>query len=65
MWYCPLGFFLAVTIGWLTSWITRWIFQEDQIEIDPSLFSPIVANRVKKRQEKMKEFRNTLEFNKN
>jgi len=63
MWYCPLGFFLAIAVGWLTSWITRWIFKEDQIEVDPSLFSPIVANRVQKRQKKMKEFRsNALRF---
>jgi len=68
MWYCPLGFFLTVAIGWLTSWITRLIFKKDQIEVNPSLFSPIVANRIQKRQRtyKMKEFRNnTLRFNKN
>ncbi|KAH0948285.1 hypothetical protein HN011_011329 [Eciton burchellii] len=63
MWYCPLGFLLTIAVGWLTSWITRWIFKEDQIEVDPSLFSPIVANRVQKRQKKMKEFRtNALRF---
>ncbi|RLU26334.1 hypothetical protein DMN91_000128 [Ooceraea biroi] len=64
MWYCPLGFIFAIVAGCLASWITRWIFKEDQTEVDPLLLSPIMANQVQKRRKKIDEFRNTIKFNK-
>ncbi|XP_071558736.1 putative sodium-dependent multivitamin transporter isoform X2 [Temnothorax nylanderi] len=63
MWYCPLGFLIAIITGWLVSWITRWIFRESLTEIDSVLLSPIVANRIQKRKE-MDKYRNTINFNK-
>ncbi|XP_071637386.1 putative sodium-dependent multivitamin transporter isoform X2 [Temnothorax longispinosus] len=63
MWYCPLGFLIAIITGWLVSWITRWIFRESLTEIDSVLLSPIVANRIQKRKE-MDKYRNTINLNK-
>lgn len=63
MWYCPLGFLIAIITGWIVSWITKWIFRENPIEVDTVLLSPIVASWIQKRREADKS-RNTIEFNK-
>ncbi|XP_032671555.1 putative sodium-dependent multivitamin transporter [Odontomachus brunneus] len=55
MWYCPLGFLVAVVAGWAASWAAKWIFKEDPAEIDPILLSPIVAGRVQKKRMKIDE----------
>ncbi|XP_011871331.1 PREDICTED: putative sodium-dependent multivitamin transporter isoform X1 [Vollenhovia emeryi] len=62
MWYCPLGFLLAVITGSLVSWTTGWIFRESPAEIDSALLSPIVGNRIEKRREADK-YRSTIKFN--
>ncbi|XP_047361568.1 putative sodium-dependent multivitamin transporter isoform X1 [Vespa velutina] len=49
MWYCPLGFLSSLLIGWIVSWVTRMIFKEEEILMDPQLFTPIIASRVHKR----------------
>ncbi|KAK2576668.1 hypothetical protein KPH14_005329 [Odynerus spinipes] len=51
MWYCPLGFLSTFLIGWIISWLTRIIFKEKEIALDPNLFTPIVASRIRKRLE--------------
>lgn len=61
MWYCPLGFLLAIIIGAVVSWIMKWIFRENLPEVDLALLSPIVANQIQKRREKDK-YRNTIKF---
>ncbi|XP_011642331.1 putative sodium-dependent multivitamin transporter [Pogonomyrmex barbatus] len=63
MWYCPLGFLLTIITGWIVSWITNCFLKGDLIEIDPILFSPIVAGRIQKRKEADK-YRNTITLNK-
>lgn len=64
MWYCPLGFLVTVIVGCITSWIARRIFKEKLTEVDPSLLSPIMAERVRKRREKTSEFRSTIVLDK-
>lgn len=61
MWYCPLGFLIAVVVGWATSWAARWIFKQDSTEIDPALLSPIVADRVRKKRRETDKFGSTLD----
>lgn len=63
MWYCPLGFLIAVITGWFVSWITRLIFGESLTEIDSVLLSPIIVNRIQKRKEVTKH-RNMIKLNK-
>ncbi|XP_070519938.1 putative sodium-dependent multivitamin transporter isoform X2 [Cardiocondyla obscurior] len=63
MWYCPLGFLLAIITGWLVSQSTRWILKESPNEIDSVLLCPIVANRMQKRRE-ANESRNMIVINK-
>lgn len=51
MWYCPLGFLSSFLIGLIISWLTKIIFQEKEILLDPRLFTPIVSSRIRRRQE--------------
>ncbi|KAL2737253.1 putative sodium-dependent multivitamin transporter isoform X2 [Vespula maculifrons] len=59
MWYCPLGFLSSLLIGWIVSWLTRMIFKEREIVMDPHLFTPIIASRVHKKEKREEKFMTT------
>lgn len=66
MWYGPLGFLVALIAGWITSLVARCISNEmNSTEHDSSLFSPIVAKLMQKKQKEEFEFRNMITFSKN
>ncbi|XP_051158287.1 putative sodium-dependent multivitamin transporter [Leptopilina boulardi] len=54
MWYAPLGTTLTLIIGWVFSLIIYKISatQNSSTKIDPKLFTPFVANRIRKRLNK-------------
>ncbi|XP_043265251.1 putative sodium-dependent multivitamin transporter [Colletes gigas] len=65
IWYCPLGSVISFSVGWISSWILNFIFGEESKELDPDLFTPFVASRMRKRQSKnADEFNSTIVLNK-
>lgn len=64
MWYCPIGFLLCLMVGLVVTWTWKLIFKEDSTELDPNLFSPILASRIRKRRLKTNEYRSTIVLNK-
>ncbi|XP_076633503.1 putative sodium-dependent multivitamin transporter [Colletes latitarsis] len=65
MWYCPLGSVISFSVGWISSWILNIVFGEESKELDPDLFTPIVASKMRKRQSKnANEFNSTIVLNK-
>ncbi|XP_076242296.1 putative sodium-dependent multivitamin transporter [Calliopsis andreniformis] len=51
MWYCPLGMVVTLVVGSLVSLATNRIFRKDTRELDPDLFIPMLAARIKRRRE--------------
>ena len=61
MWYCPIGSVLSFVAGWIFSWIFDRISKEERKELNPDLFTPILASIVRKRRSKnMNEFHSNL-----
>ena len=61
MWYCPLGSVLSFGVGWIFSWISNLILNEKPQDIDPNLFTPILASKLHKQQLKnSNEYHNTV-----
>lgn len=52
MWYCPIGSVLSFVAGWIFSWIFDLISKKERQELNPDLFTPILASRVRKRRSK-------------
>ncbi|XP_029048064.1 putative sodium-dependent multivitamin transporter [Osmia bicornis bicornis] len=52
MWYCPIGSVLSFVAGWIFSWLFDRISKEERKELNPDLFTPILASRVRKRRSK-------------
>ncbi|CAL7944637.1 unnamed protein product [Xylocopa violacea] len=50
MWYCPLGSLVSFLVGWLFSWISNLILREEPKDVDPELFTPILASRLRKKR---------------
>ncbi|XP_063978651.1 putative sodium-dependent multivitamin transporter [Diachasmimorpha longicaudata] len=51
MWYAPLGLLITVGLGWAASHVYRWFSSQEEMYVDPNLFFPCVARRIKERQE--------------
>lgn len=47
MWYGPLGFLITVIVGLLVSNVIQHVFKQPQSELDPNLFFPIIARRMR------------------
>lgn len=62
MWYSPLGLFITLFVGYLTSLLTRRICHKDSREPDPNLFTPLLASRIKRRREDEEKTRNSQVF---
>nr|XP_034196013.1 putative sodium-dependent multivitamin transporter [Osmia lignaria] len=61
MWYCPIGSVLSFGAGWIFSWIFDRISKEERKELNPDLFTPILASRVRKRRSKyINEFHSNI-----
>ncbi|XP_043800722.1 putative sodium-dependent multivitamin transporter isoform X1 [Apis laboriosa] len=61
MWYCPLGSVLSFGVGWIFSWISNLILNEEPQDIDPDLFTPILASKLhKKRLKNSNEYHSTV-----
>ncbi|XP_046736678.1 putative sodium-dependent multivitamin transporter [Diprion similis] len=50
MWYAPLGFIVSVVIGLAVSTLIGLLSKKTPREIDPDLFTPLVAKRVRRRR---------------
>lgn len=50
MWYCPLGSVISFAVGLFVSWISNLISRGDSEELDPNLFNPIKAARMRARR---------------
>ncbi|XP_012253667.2 putative sodium-dependent multivitamin transporter isoform X1 [Athalia rosae] len=55
MWYCPLGFLTSTIFGLIASYLLRFIFKEETVELDPDLLVPFLASRLRKRREKARD----------
>ncbi|XP_076302458.1 putative sodium-dependent multivitamin transporter [Lasioglossum baleicum] len=51
VWYNPLGLFITLIVGYITSLITSRIFHKNAREPDPSLFVPLLASRIRRRRQ--------------
>lgn len=61
MWYCPLGSVLSFGVGWIFSWISNLILNEEPQDIDPDLFTPILASKLhKERLKNSNEYHSTV-----
>lgn len=52
MWYAPLGLLITVVIGWVASHVTKYLCNQEEMYVNPSLFFPCVANRIRKREQR-------------
>ncbi|XP_046741740.1 putative sodium-dependent multivitamin transporter isoform X2 [Diprion similis] len=50
MWYSAIGFLVTFLVGLLVSNVGRIVMKEEQPELDPDLFIPWVADRIRKRR---------------
>ncbi|XP_015514250.1 putative sodium-dependent multivitamin transporter isoform X1 [Neodiprion lecontei] len=50
MWYSAIGFLVTFLVGWLVSNVERIVMKEEQPELDPDLFIPWLAGRIRKRR---------------
>ena len=50
MWYSPMGCTITIVVGYLTSLIVARFSRISPIEPDPSLFTPLIAKRIRKRR---------------
>ncbi|XP_014469743.1 PREDICTED: putative sodium-dependent multivitamin transporter isoform X2 [Dinoponera quadriceps] len=50
MWYCPLGFVLTFVLGLIVSNLIHLFKKDQKDDLDPDLFFPIVARRIRYRQ---------------
>ncbi|CAL7942190.1 unnamed protein product [Xylocopa violacea] len=55
MWYCPLGFLMTFIIGLFLSFCLRRIFKKQKVELDPDLFFPITAKRIRRRRRQLSD----------
>ncbi|XP_015123582.1 putative sodium-dependent multivitamin transporter [Diachasma alloeum] len=51
MWYAPLGLLITVGLGWIASHVYRCFSDQEEMYVDPHLFFPCVAERIRRRQE--------------
>ncbi|KAK9295989.1 hypothetical protein QLX08_009846 [Tetragonisca angustula] len=51
LWYNPLGLIITLIIGYLTSLITNKILYKNSRELEPSLFTPLLASRIRRRRQ--------------
>lgn len=53
MWYSVIGFVITMTIGYVISIISRNLCQkEEDVELNPDLFFPFIARRIRKRRQR-------------
>ncbi|XP_016841737.2 putative sodium-dependent multivitamin transporter [Nasonia vitripennis] len=50
MWYSPMGLTITIVVGYISSLIFRKFSSSTPIEPDPSLFTPLVARRIRRRR---------------
>ncbi|XP_054011850.1 putative sodium-dependent multivitamin transporter [Hylaeus anthracinus] len=50
MWYSPMGLFITLVVGYLTSLAAKRIFHKNAREPDPNLFVPLLASRIRRRR---------------
>lgn len=50
MWYSPMGLTITLVVGYLMSVIFNLLSTGRRIEPDPSLFTPLVARRIRRRR---------------
>ncbi|XP_026675241.1 putative sodium-dependent multivitamin transporter isoform X2 [Ceratina calcarata] len=51
MWYTPLGLVITLLVGYVTSLVTNRILYKNARELNPSLFVPMLAARIRRRRE--------------
>lgn len=51
MWYSPIGFVTSTIIGYAASYVLRFFFKEESIEMDPDLLVPFLASRLRRKRE--------------
>ncbi|KAF3425527.1 hypothetical protein E2986_05638 [Frieseomelitta varia] len=51
LWYNPLGLIITLIMGYLISLITNKILYKNARELEPSLFTPLLASRIRRRRQ--------------
>ena len=62
MWYSPIGITVTILVGYLASVVIRRISREAIREPDPSLFTPFVAARIRKRRATSRKITDSQDF---
>lgn len=57
MWYAPLGFLITFILGLIISGLSRLFIKNQNNKLDPNLFFPVIARRIRYRR------RNDVEIN--
>ncbi|KAL6263383.1 hypothetical protein P5V15_006174 [Pogonomyrmex californicus] len=62
LWYNPIGLTITLLVGYIASIIVQRIQRKSNIEHDPSLFVPFVANRIRRRRQDAQKTTNSQLF---
>jgi len=62
LWYNPMGLTITLVVGYVASIIVRLIQGRNNIEHDPSLFTPFLAARIRRRRQDAQKTTNSQLF---
>ncbi|XP_018376705.1 PREDICTED: putative sodium-dependent multivitamin transporter [Trachymyrmex cornetzi] len=62
LWYNPIGLTITLVVGYVASIIVRLIQGKSNIEHDPSLFTPFLAARIRRRRQDEQKITNSQLF---
>ncbi|XP_011310486.1 putative sodium-dependent multivitamin transporter [Fopius arisanus] len=52
LWYAPLGALITLILGWLASQVSKCFCNEEEMYVNPNLFFPCIAARIRRRMQK-------------
>lgn len=62
MWYAPLGFLITFFFGLFISGLCRLVFKNQNDKLDPNLFFPVIARRIRYRQQREAEINDVANY---
>lgn len=63
IWYSAISFVITFIIGLAVSYLSRSMYDDQDAELDPDLFFPFVAKRIRRRRERQIEIGGNLSSN--
>ncbi|XP_072762274.1 putative sodium-dependent multivitamin transporter [Anoplolepis gracilipes] len=62
MWYAPLGFLITFIVGLIISGLSRLFIKDQNDKLDPNLFFPVIARRIRYRRRKDEELNDIANY---